>query len=101
MTKTAVWARIPVKPGTRDEALSRLQACVDDANTEAGTLMYILHTDSADADAICFYEMYSDADALNSHFHGAGVKIAGDVIKEFGNGPVELRMLSPVSGKGL
>lgn len=101
MTKTAVWARIPLKPGTRDEALNKLNACVDDANTEAGTLLYILHTDSADEDAVCFYELYADGDALNSHFHGAGVKIAADVIKEFGNGPVELRMLGAVSGKGL
>ncbi|MEQ1874169.1 MAG: putative quinol monooxygenase [Ilumatobacteraceae bacterium] len=101
MTKVAIWARIPLKPGTREEAAKGLQACIDNAHTEAGTLLYILHEDPADPDAVFFYDLYADSDALTVHGSGPGMKVMGSVLKEFGDGRAEMRFLTPISGKGL
>ena len=58
--KVAVFARIPAQPGKRDELVKAMQAAIDNANTEEGTLTYILHTDDKEPDAVFFYEIYTD-----------------------------------------
>ncbi len=101
MTKVAIWARIPLKPGVREEAVKALQAAIDCAHAEHGTLLYILHESAADPDAVFFYDLYSDADALTAHSAGDGVKLMGPILKEFGAGRPELQFFTPLSGKGL
>lgn len=101
MTKVAIWARIPLKPGTREQAAKGLQGCIDNAHTEAGTLLYILHEDPADPDAVFFYDLYADSAALTVHGGGDGMKVMGAVLKEFGAGRAEMRFLTPLIGKGL
>ncbi len=54
--KVAVLARIPAQPGKRDALVEALQEAIDNANTEAGTLLYILHTDPKDPDAVRLIE---------------------------------------------
>ena len=63
--KVAVLAKIPAQPGKRDELVKALEAAIDNANTEAGTLLYILHTDPKDENTVYFYELYTDQDALD------------------------------------
>ena len=58
--KVAVFARIPAQPGKRDELVKAMQAAIDNANSEEGTLTYILHTDDKEPDTVFFYEMYTD-----------------------------------------
>ncbi len=101
MTKVAIFARIPLKPGTRAEAAKGLQACIDNAHTEAGTLLYILHEDPNDPDALFFYDLYADSDALTVHGASEGMKVMGGVLKEYGAGRADMRFLTPISGKGL
>jgi quinol monooxygenase YgiN len=101
MSKVAIWARIPLKPGVRADAVEALQAAIDCAQAEDGTLLYILHESAADPDAIFFYDLYADADALTAHSGGEGVKLMGPVLKEFGAGRPELQFFTPLRGKGL
>lgn len=101
MTKVAIFARIPLKPGTREEAAKGLQACIDNAHSEAGTLLYILHEDPNDPDALFFYDLYTDSDSLTVHGASDGMKVMGAVLKEYGAGRADMRFLTPISGKGL
>ena len=67
--KVAVLAKIPAQPGKRDELVKALQAAIDNANTEADTLLYILHIDDKDPDTVYFYELYTNQDALDGPRH--------------------------------
>jgi len=99
--KVAVLAKIPAQPGKRDELVKALEAAIDNANTEAGTLLYILHTDPKDPDTVYFYELYTDQDALTAHGTSDRFKAIGASLRELAGGRPELTMLTPVMGKGL
>jgi len=99
--KVAVLARIPAQPGKRDELVTALQAAIDNANTESGTLLYILHTDPNDPDAVLFYELYTDQDALTAHGTSDAFKAIGASLRDLAGGRPELTMLTPVVGKGM
>lgn len=101
MSKIAIWARIPLQPGVRAEAAKAMQSVIESANDEAGTLIYILHENSADPDALFFYDLYADSDALTVHSSGEGMKLMGAVLKQYGAGRAEMQILTPISGKGL
>ena len=99
--KVAVLAKIPAQPGKRDELVAALHAFIDNANTEAGTLLYILHTDPKDADTVYFYELYTDQEALTAHGTSDRFKEIGMSLRDLAAGRPELTILTPVSGKGL
>jgi quinol monooxygenase YgiN len=99
--KVAVFARIPAQPGKRDELVKAMQAAIDNANSEAGTLTYILHTDDKEPDAVFFYEIYSDSDALAAHGSSDFMKEFGKSMRDLAGGRPELQILKPVIGKGL
>jgi quinol monooxygenase YgiN len=99
--KVAVLAKIPAQPGKRDELVKALGAAIDNANTEAGTLLYILHTDDKDPDVVYFYELYTDQDALTLHGTSDRFKEIGKSLRDLAGGRPELTVLKPVIGKGL
>jgi len=99
--KVAVLARIPAQPGKRDELVAALQAAIDNANSEDGTLLYILHTDPKDPDAVLFYELYADQDAFTAHGTSDAFKALGASLRNLAGGRPELTMLTPVIGKGM
>ena len=99
--KVAVFARIPAQPGKRDELVKAMQAAIDNAQSEAGTLTYILHTDDKQPDAVFFYEIYTDQDALAAHGSSDFMKEFGKSMRDLAGGRPELQILKPVSGKGL
>jgi len=99
--KVAVLAKIPAQPGKRDELVKALEAAIDNANTEAGTLLYILHTDPKDENTVYFYELYTDQDALTAHGTSDRFKEIGAGLRDLAGGRPELTILTPVSGKGL
>jgi quinol monooxygenase YgiN len=101
MSKVAVIAKIPAAPGKRDQLIEALQAALANAEGEAGTLMYILNEDAKDPDAVWFYELYTDQDALTAHGSSDAFKALGAAIGEFVGGRPELTYLKPVGGKGL
>ena len=67
MSKVSMWVRLPLKPGTRDDAVAAIQVALDNVQGESGTEIYILHADPNDADVVYFYEKYTDSDALGAH----------------------------------
>jgi quinol monooxygenase YgiN len=99
--KVAVFARIPAQPGKRDELVKAMQAAIDNAHTEEGTLTYILHVDDKEPDAVFFYEIYSDQDALAAHGSSDFMKEFGKSMRDLAGGRPELQILKPVIGKGL
>jgi quinol monooxygenase YgiN len=101
MSKVAVIAKFPAAPGKRDQLIEALQAALANAETEAGTLTYILHEDSKDPDAVWFYEMYTDKDALAAHGSSEAFKALGPAVAPFVGGRPEITYLRPVGGKGL
>ena len=99
--KVAVFARIPAQPGKRDELVKAMQAAIDNAHSEEGTLTYILHTDDKEPDAVFFYEIYTDQDALAAHGSSDFMKEFGKSMRDLAGGRPELQILKPVGGKGL
>lgn len=99
--KVAVLARVPALPGRRDELVEKLQAAIDNANSEAGTLLYILHTNDKDPDAVFFYELYTDQEAFSTHGSSDRFKEIGATLRDVAGGRPELTILTPVVGKGL
>jgi quinol monooxygenase YgiN len=99
--KVAVLARIPARPGQRDALVEALQAAIDNADTEDGTLIYILHTDPKDPDAVLFYELYADQAAFEAHGSSDRFKEIGASLRDLAGGRPELTFLTPVIGKGL
>jgi quinol monooxygenase YgiN len=99
--KVAVFARIPAQPGKRDELVKALEAAIDNANSEEGTLTYILHTDDKEPDAVFFYEIYTDSDALAAHGTSDFMREFGKSMRDLAGGRPELQILKPVGGKGL
>ena len=49
MSQVSIWAKIPAKPGMRDEMVKAMQAEIEHVtNNEPGTIYYILHEDPKD-----------------------------------------------------
>ena len=97
----AVLARVPAQPGRRDELIEKLGQAIENAKGEAGTTLYILHTDEKDPDAVLFYELYTDHDAFVAHGTSDAFKALGASLREIAGGRPEITMLTPVIGKGL
>jgi quinol monooxygenase YgiN len=101
LSKVAVVAKIPAAPGKRDDLAAALQVALDNAMSEPGTLMYALHADSADADVLWMYELYSDQASLESHMGSEWFKELGPKLAPFLGGRPELHFCEPLGGKGL
>lgn len=94
-------AKVPAAPGKREELVAALQAALDTAHGEAGTIQYILHADAKDPDAVWFYELYSDQSSLDAHMGSDAFKALGPAIGPFLGGRPELTFMTPLGGKGL
>ena len=101
MSQIAVIARIPAVPGKRAKLVKALQQALDNVAGEPGTLQYILHEDVKDADAVWFYELYTDQAALDAHSTSDGMKALGPALAGLVAGRPELTIVKPVGGKGL
>jgi len=102
MSQVAIWAKIPAKPGMRDEMIKVMQAEIDHVtNNEAGTTYYILHEDPKDEDAVYFYELYTDRAASEAHGQSDTFKAMGPLLAPFLGGKPELMYPRPVPGTGL
>ncbi len=101
MSKVAMIAKITAASGKRDEVVEQLKPMFPQADSEAGTELYILHEDASNPDVLWMYELYADHDALQAHSssQAMGVLMAalgGDLM----GAPPELIVLNPVQGKG-
>jgi quinol monooxygenase YgiN len=101
MPKVAVIAKITALPGLRDEVASVLSEVAAATESEAGTLLYFMNLDKADADVIWFYEVYADDAALAAHSGSDVMKAAGGKLRDKAAGRPELHLVELVGGKGL
>ena len=100
MSKIAVVGKLKANEGQRDALAEALRAALRTADGEPGTIYYILHEDPADEQALWFYEMYADQDALDEHRSSDGYKALGPAIRPFLAARPELTFLKPIGGKG-
>lgn len=99
--KVAVIAKIPARPGQRDDLAKALSTALETAKGERGTIYYILHTDDKDADVLWMYELYESQTALGEHMGSEAFKALGPAIGGLLGGAPELIFTKPVGGKGL
>jgi quinol monooxygenase YgiN len=65
--QTASFVKLVAHPGQRDDLLAALRAMFPVVATEDGTVIYSLHIDRNDDNAVWLYELYTDDDALATH----------------------------------
>jgi quinol monooxygenase YgiN len=101
MAKVAVIAKLMAVEGKRDALVEALRGLVAGTQSEVGTLAYVLNTDTADADTVWFYELYTDQDALTAHSASDTMKSVGRELAPLMAGRPELHILTPVAAKGI
>ena len=99
-TQIAVLAKVPAAPGKRAELAAALRQALIAAESEVGTLAYLLHEDAGDADVLWMYEVYANQEALDVHQSSATYKALGPAITPFLGGRPELTFMAPIGGKG-
>ena len=77
MSKVSAIVKLTAQPGKRDELSAAFKTMLDHVESEAGTLIYILHSDNGEEDVLWFYELYTDNDALGAHSGSDTMKSLG------------------------
>lgn len=101
MSKVSLIAKLPTKPGKRDELVSAFGPMMEAVNDEAGTEIYILNLDNNDENVAWVYELYTDADAMGVHGGSDAMAALFGTLGDLLDGAPELIMTTPVAGKGL
>src|SRR4051812_30296737 len=92
MGALAVFAKLTAHPGRRTELLVALEPLIRCAiDEEPGTEIYAVHLDTEQGDAVWFYEIFGDTDALDAHASNeTRLSDVGAKVGELLAGPVEL-----------
>ena len=101
MSKVSLIAKLPTKPGKRDELVSAFGPMMEAVNAEAGTELYILNLDNGDENVAWVYELYTDADSMGLHGGSEAMGALFGALGDLLDGAPELIMTTPVAGKGL
>ncbi|MDG2027441.1 MAG: putative quinol monooxygenase [Acidimicrobiales bacterium] len=101
MSKVSLIAKLPTKPGKRDDLVTAFGPMLDAVNDEAGTEVYILNLDNGDENVTWVYELYSDTEAMGVHSGSDTMAALFGAIGDLLDGAPELIMTTPVAGKGL
>ena len=101
MSKTALIAKIPLKPGCRDDFVTAFTPMIEQVNSEAGTEIYILHFDAGDENLVWVYELYTDQDAFAAHSGSDAMQQLFGALGDLLGGAPEMITVTPVVGKGL
>jgi quinol monooxygenase YgiN len=100
MSQIAFVVRLTAAEGRRDEAVATLGKLVEAAESEPGTLQYVLHTDTADPDVIWFYELYADQAGFEAHATSTTMAQVMGSLGGLLDGPADMRKLEIVRRKG-
>ncbi len=100
MSEVAYIARLTAAEGKRDEAIAALGRLVDAAESEPGTLQYVLYADTADPAGIWLTELYADEAALEAHMSSPAMAEAVGSLGGLLGGPADLRRVEIVKRKG-
>jgi quinol monooxygenase YgiN len=92
MTQIAVFAKLVAQPGRREELLNALEPFIRSAvEDEPGTEVYAVHLDPENGDALWFYEIFTDKEALEAHGRNEErLRELGAKTQDLLVGPVEL-----------
>ena len=99
MSQIAEIAKITAQPGKRPELLAVLARMVEQANTEAGTEVYVFHEDASDDVTVWSYELYSDQAARDAHGSSPAMADIGPAVGPLLGGAPELIKLRPIHAK--
>lgn len=101
MPPLAVHARFAARAGHGDDLVTAVEAMLAAAQREEGTLVYALHRDRDDADAVVMYELYADDDALDVHGRSQAAERFGATLTELLAAEPVVWFSRPVAAKGL
>jgi quinol monooxygenase YgiN len=99
--KIAIFAKVKVQPGKRDDAVQAFKVVTDAVVDEPGTEAYVLHLDAKDEDVIWFYELYTDRAGFDAHGKSAAMAELIGTLGPLLAGAPELTRATPVSAKGV
>ena len=101
MSKVALWVKLDIKPGMREEAKAIIQEAIDAVEAEEGTLLYLLHEDPNDETVLYFYDAYSSPEALGAHSGSDWFKAYSPKLGTVLAGRPAMTMVTLVGGKGV
>ncbi|HXY94724.1 MAG TPA: putative quinol monooxygenase [Acidimicrobiia bacterium] len=101
MPPVVLFSRLRAVPGRRDELLAAFDELHDAVAREPGTLVFVMHTAVDDPDAVLFYEVYADDDALAAHREGDAVRAVVPRLDGLLAGPPEITYATTERAKGL
>ena len=101
MSKVSLIAKLPTKPGRRDELVAAFSNMIEAVNEEAGTEVYILNLDNGDENLAWVYELYTDADEMGVNSSSDAMAAMFGALGDLLDGAPDLIMTTPVMGKGL
>jgi quinol monooxygenase YgiN len=101
MSKVSLIAKLPTKPGRRDDLVAAFGPMIEAVNEEAGTEVYILNLDDGDENVAWVYELYTDSDGMAAHSSSEAMGALFGALGDLLDGAPDLIMLTPAVGKGL
>ena len=99
MSKISLIAKLPCAEGQNEGFEAALGDMIAASNEEAGLEIYSAHR--GDDNNYWFFELYTDAEAVDAHGKGDGMKAAMRAIGAFMAGAPEVHKLVPVVAKGM
>jgi (4S)-4-hydroxy-5-phosphonooxypentane-2,3-dione isomerase len=100
MSEVAYIVKLSAADGKRDEAMAALGRLVDAAESEPGTLQYVLYADTTDPAGIWFTELYADQAAFEAHMSSPAMAEAVGSLGDLLHGPADMRRVEVVKRKG-
>jgi quinol monooxygenase YgiN len=101
MAKTALIVKMTAAEGKRDEVMQAFESMFAQVEAEDGTELYVVHEDSADANVLWIYELYTDGDALGAHSSSDAM---AELMGVMGAGLIEgteMSFVTPARAKGI
>ncbi len=94
-------ARFQAEAGRGDELVAAVDEMFETVVNEADTLVYALHRDRDDPDALWMYELYADQAALDAHGRSDAARRLGERLEDLLAREPEVGFTHLVRAKGL
>ena len=102
MGTIAVHVKLTAKEGKGDEVIAAFSSLYDGPlDAETGTVLHVIHQAKDDPDAIHFYELYEDDDAMAAHSAGEAIKAIFPKLVGLVASRPEMTVLHPRNAKGV
>lgn len=99
MGQIVILVKLTAREGMRDQLAEVLAKVGKVADTELGTLVYVLSKDIADPAVLWAFHVYADQEAFEIHRVAPGLKTAQEEMKPFLAHPYEVIKTTPLGGK--